>query len=637
MAGMNVGESSRGCGSCSDEDVYRLAWKLLALNPFGGGEVLQASAIGSTVGPPTQKRSGSSSYSDSSDSLSFKHLTNRERRFQSSFSSRSTSSQFSSCSNSAYFDDSSVSSDGFSASLNGYSSAIGDDHDSYSIEPLTYSSYPVGSSSNSDYDCLSPTSTNHSDLDLLLADDSISCTNRMTSVGETGKLESALSQLNLQDDLISEYHCHYCFKRIYTLAIKIANKNGQPTNDDFDNSPVGKSRISDILVTGSGIRRAMRGRSSLFYIIINERSPVSRTSIANSLVVNIIDPNGYPCDIKVKPISGKKIAVRYKPDFEGIYEAMVSVDMEPIKGSPFNIEVSSHHRYQYCGKIKSIIPGDERGHWSLNDPWGICCNSDGYIFVGDRGNHTIKVFKPNLEYSHSIGSKGSKAGQLNKPAGVTTNSTNEIIVADKDNHRIQVFDFHGQVTLVIGQYGHSEWQLNYPWDVTVGPNDFIFVSDSRNGRISLFASSGTFIRCFDLDNNVLKSPRGICYREIDGRVIASDMNRNQIVVIDVSNESTSSSSGLPHSLHPTLIGSKGSEPNELHRPQGVTCDPEGNVVVSDSRNCRMQVFDADGNYLCHWSLDDSLSSNPIQPMGVVVTPDGNVLVVDSEHNRILVF
>ena len=45
------------------------------------------------------------------------------------------------------------------------------------------------------------------------------------------------------------------------------------------------------------------------------------------------------------------------------------------------------------------------------------------------------------------------------------------------------------------------------------------------------------------------------------------------------------------------FGSKGKNPGELHYPKGLAADPEGNIYVADSWNHRVQKFNAQGKFL----------------------------------------
>ena len=378
-------------------------------------------------------------------------------------------------------------------------------------------------------------------------------------------------------------------------------------------------------IFGPGLETAVRGRTSTFFILTSKV-----LSKMFSFKVRVLDPNDYPCTVKLKQVSATKISVRYKPDFLGLHKISVHVNDIPAEGSPLTVESVSEHRYESSGTIKYAFDGDPQQTFKFSKPWGICCNLRGFIFVGDRGHHTIRVFSPNFAYSHAIGTEGSNPGELNKPAGLAVNSLDQLVVADKDNHRIQIFSFQGSVITVFGD------QIHYPWGVAIGPNDSVLVTD-RNKRISMFSMDGTFIRYFGNDSSkMLDSPRGIYYRELDHRIIIADMNKHQIIVMETQ-ETIGGESSPMKEIHPSRIGRPGHNPNELSRPQGLTCDSEGNIIVSDNKNGRMQVFDGDGNYLSHWDIETPKQECQAKPMDVCVTPSGSVLVVDFEYKRVLVY
>ncbi|KAF2359277.1 Filamin/ABP280 repeat-like, partial [Trinorchestia longiramus] len=402
----------------------------------------------------------------------------------------------------------------------------------------------------------------------------------------------------------------------------ISTRNCEPLNASF----------SKVWVCGPGIHSAVRGKTASFQVMFDGKDEPA----INALNVTLIDPNNHPCIPKIRQISKMAYSIRYKPDFTGAYKVSVTFNGDHVTGSPCLVQVEAQHKYQADTFVKATILGDQLKSITFSKPWGVCCNSMGYIFVGDRGNHTIRVFKPTFMYSHSIGTHGTLPGELNKPAGITCNVHDHIIVADKDNHRIQVFDFLGQVLLNFGEQGHGGEQLNYPWDVATAPDEAILVTDGRNGRVAIFSKDGAFLRDIGSDDQILRNPRGICYRNQDGKLIMTDMTKDQIVVLDLENEDHMDHNPAQAS-HPMLIGRKGSSPSELNRPQGVTCDLEGNVIVCDSRNNRVQIFDVDANYVNHWQIDSPDPARRAQPMGVAASPAGHILVVDAEYNRILVY
>ena len=73
------------------------------------------------------------------------------------------------------------------------------------------------------------------------------------------------------------------------------------------------------------------------------------------------------------------------------------------------------------------------------------------------------------------------------------------------------------------------------------------------------------------------------------------------------------------------------------RPQGVCVDQEGNIIVADSRNHRIQIFQPNGNFLCSFGSHGHALGHLDRPSGICVTPDGLIVVVDFGNNRIQVF
>ena len=90
-------------------------------------------------------------------------------------------------------------------------------------------------------------------------------------------------------------------------------------------------------------------------------------------------------------------------------------------------------------------------------------------------------------------------------------------------------------------------------------------------------------------------------------------------------------------------GSEGAQPGQFAAPRGVALAPDGSVYVADSRNNRIEKFDATGKLLLTWGTFGSLdakTANPgtfNEPWGVAVAADGTVYVSDTWNHRIQKF
>ncbi|KAL7677734.1 hypothetical protein ACOME3_003971 [Neoechinorhynchus agilis] len=291
---------------------------------------------------------------------------------------------------------------------------------------------------------------------------------------------------------------------------------------------------------------------------------------------------------------------------------------------------------------------DEKKTGSLSHPWGVCCDLDGNIFVGDRWSNQVKIFNSNLEIIMSFGLPGTNPGYFDHPSGLTYDKNlRRLIVVDKDNHRIQVFsinDIHraksqliehacikGVVVkplFVFGQHGYRDGYFRYPWDVAVNYDSQIVISDTKNYRLQLFDQNGSFLSKYGggmRSATSTISPRGVAFTQ-DNRIVTTDFDRHHIIILDINMRLQ------------LLIGTAGNPVGCLMRPQGVDVDANGYIIVADSRNYRIQVFGRDGFVKHVIGRNGSGEGDQMdRPCGVCVSPQGSLLVVDFGNDRLLSF
>jgi len=86
-----------------------------------------------------------------------------------------------------------------------------------------------------------------------------------------------------------------------------------------------------------------------------------------------------------------------------------------------------------------------------------------------------------------------------------------------------------------------------------------------------------------------------------------------------------------------LWGTWGSGPGQLDIPGAIATDSDGNVLVTEVGNDRVQVFDADGQSLRTWGTNGSDNGQFTDPGGVAVGRSGYVYVLDSGNYRVQKF
>ena len=116
-----------------------------------------------------------------------------------------------------------------------------------------------------------------------------------------------------------------------------------------------------------------------------------------------------------------------------------------------------------------------------------------------------------------------------------------------------------------------------------------------------------------------------CGCDEEGRIIVCDTWNHRIQVFDNDGSFLRS------------FGSEGSSEDQFHYPNHVRVDRDGNLVISDCWNHRIQVMDIEGNFIRCFGTRGSGDSQLKYPRGVDVDGEGRIVVCDSENGRVSVF
>jgi sugar lactone lactonase YvrE len=204
-------------------------------------------------------------------------------------------------------------------------------------------------------------------------------------------------------------------------------------------------------------------------------------------------------------------------------------------------------------------------NWNGNTTW-ITADGKGNVIVLVRTAPYFRVFTRDGKFVKAFGDDGL----FESAHSVTIDAQGSLWVTDSAAHVVHKFSADGRLLKTLGKKGvagdnTSTDLFNQPNHVALAPNGDVYVSDGYvNARVVHFTGDGKFVRI--------------------------------------------------------IGGVKGSQPGQLQLPHGVALDSQGRILVNDSDNQRVSVFDKQGKFVETWPYPSR--------GGIAVAPDDTVYISD---------
>jgi len=257
--------------------------------------------------------------------------------------------------------------------------------------------------------------------------------------------------------------------------------------------------------------------------------------------------------------------------------ALVSLALGQAPAPTATPQVPVNDKY-VVNKAWAQLPADLP--WN-NSTTNISPDGKGNVVVLVRAMPWFRMFTTDGKFVKSWG----EASSFTTPHSLIYDRDGAMWTTDTAGHVVTKFDPTGKVLMTLGKRGMpgdnaSQDMFNQPDAVAIAPNGDIYVSDGYvNSRIVHFNKDGKFVRI--------------------------------------------------------IGGTKGSEPGQLQLPHGVVIDSQGRIIVADSDNKRIAVFDKNGKFVENWpfasrggmviTADDTLYVSDVNNGGVTILKNGKLI------------
>lgn len=365
--------------------------------------------------------------------------------------------------------------------------------------------------------------------------------------------------------------------------------------------------------------------------VIDETSTYSSKSYAKGPALGIMKV-GNPSFLWVTSCDRKGDRRKEGGD-DAVFTLSSPQDFEPV-------EVEDLKDGRYRAKFVPLSPGSYQldvAIGSSGNPHEVIQGSPFPIEVRLPTEYHVIGGEEHQEGKAQLGNPGPESGwDVHHPSGVCFDDSGRFVfVVDQSNHRLQVFDFsgtHNKAVSSFGKKGFGRADFDTPCDVVADRDNRLVVTDLLNHRLQVlefYPRTGELrhVRSVGMNGGgeaQFHFPKGLAFND-SGHLLVCDSGNHRVQVFDVHE-------GFKFIRE---FGQKGNGDGQFTSPLDITVNCSEEILVSDSEN-RIQVFDASGNFLRSFGVKGRKDGMFNYPASIATNDENALFVCDQGNHRVQV-
>ena len=366
--------------------------------------------------------------------------------------------------------------------------------------------------------------------------------------------------------------------------------------------------------TGDGLETATHGGHTtvVFHAMTRRNKEYKGQLNLKAELEHIKSEDRVQCEV-VKQQNGQH-KINYRPVKRGKHDLYLTVDGNPVKGSPFLTSVTPSA--QSLSKPVRVAQ-------DLDGPRGTAINSKRQMIVVEGRGTCVSVLTPEGEKIQTLfGTKGSGNGQLLNAYGVTVDKDDNIYVADYGNHRIQKFSPEGEFVAAVGGRGSNQLRFNRPVGICYNHRDNnLYIGGNFNHRIQVLTTDLKFVRDYgtqDIENGQFRNPIDIAFDDANNLYV-TEWGNDCVQVLTTEGQ-------FLRAFSPK------SKTNGLRYPWAIAIDSSNTVYVGETHH--VSVFTSQGAYITEFGWEGSEEGQFQNILGLSIDKNDSLIVSDYGNDRL---